>query len=102
MSQERHRFYVGVKDCGCITATLVDDSITKPKEIADFAREMQKTNRRVEHREMTLDEFKDVFKRCKCEPSNALSSAAAVGGRLRRMVSAFFWPALLSMNILPC
>ena len=76
MSQERHRFYVGVKDCGCITATLVDDSITKPKDIADFAREMQKTNRRVEHREMTLDEFNDVFKRCKCEPSNAKVSGA--------------------------
>lgn len=77
MSQERHRFYVGVKDCGCITATLVDDSITKPKDIADFAREMQKTNRRVEHREMTLDEFNDVFKRCKCEPSNAKDQADA-------------------------
>ena len=46
-AQERHRFYVGVKDCGCITATLVDDSITKPKEIADFAREMEKTGRRI-------------------------------------------------------
>ena len=87
MSQERHRFYVGVKDCGCITATLVDDSITKPKDIADFAREMQKTNRRVEHREMTLDEFNDVFKRCKCEPSNDQHEGPEASAACRRSLS---------------
>ncbi len=80
MSQEKHGFYVGVKKCGCITATLVDDSTTKPKEIADFAREMQKTNRRVEHRELTFEEFKEVFTRCKCEPSNAQSKPPAESG----------------------
>ena len=79
MNEERHGFYVGVKRCGCITATLVDDSTTRPKEIADFAREMEKTGRRVEHRELTLDEFKAAFKRCGCESSNAGIHRAAEG-----------------------
>lgn len=61
---EKRKFYVGIRPCGCITACLVDDHDTQPGEIAEFARDMKKTNRRVEHREMSHAEFEATFKCC--------------------------------------
>lgn len=65
---EKKGFYVGVKVCGCITACLVDDESTTPKEIAEFAREMYKTNRKMKHIELTEEEFLASFKKCACPP----------------------------------
>lgn len=69
---ERKPFYVGVRQCGCITAAMIDDASTSAGEVADFAREMAKTHRRVEHRDMTHDEFMRSFRACECphEPPN--------------------------------
>ena len=64
MEQETRPFYIGISKCGCITATLVDDENTTAKEIAEFARSMQKTKRRMSHRNFTKDEFLTQFKLC--------------------------------------
>ncbi len=61
---EKRKFYVGIRPCGCITACLVDDQDTQPGEIAEFARDMKKTGRRVEHRELSYAEFEATFKCC--------------------------------------
>lgn len=70
---EKRKFYVGIRPCGCITACLVDDQDTQPGEIAEFARDMKKTGRRVEHREMSYAEFQSTFK--SCEHKKAASAA---------------------------
>lgn len=64
MEQETHPFYIGISKCGCITATLVDDENTTAKAITEFARRMQKTKRRMSHRNFTKDEFLTQFKLC--------------------------------------
>lgn len=66
MSLERKSFYPGVKACGCTTALLVDDDKTTAKDVADFAREMHKTGRKMNHVELTESEFMATFKRCEC------------------------------------
>lgn len=63
-TEEKRKFYVGIRSCGCITAALVDDEKTTPKEIAQFAREMHKTKRRMEHRELAQGEFSATFAPC--------------------------------------
>ena len=63
-TEEKRKFYVGIKACGCITAALVDDEKTTPKDIAEFARDMHKTKRRMEHRELTQPEFAASFTPC--------------------------------------
>ncbi|MCP5233400.1 MAG: hypothetical protein H6948_15175 [Zoogloeaceae bacterium] len=62
--EERRGFYVGVKPCGCVTASLVDDADTTAKDVADFSREMHKTGRKVQHMELTKDEFMAQWKKC--------------------------------------
>lgn len=57
-------FYVAIRACGCVRATLVDDEDTSAKDLADFARRAQKANYRVAHREMTLDEFRAACMPC--------------------------------------
>lgn len=42
------KYYLGVKACGCVTAGMVDDITTTATHVADFAKNMAKTNRRVE------------------------------------------------------
>nr|MBL8412754.1 hypothetical protein [Dechloromonas sp.] len=66
ISQEKKTFYTGVKPCGCVTALLVDDDETTAKEVADFAREMHKTGRKMKHAELSQDEFMATFKKCEC------------------------------------
>ena len=47
-------FYVGIGQCGCVRASLVDDEHTTPGEIAAFARRqksMKRTMRHVETKE---------------------------------------------------
>jgi hypothetical protein len=52
-------------DCGCISAMLVDDELTTPKEIAEFAGRMAKTKRRMEPREVSSDDDRiALFARC--------------------------------------
>jgi hypothetical protein len=62
--KETRPFYVGVSECGCVTAMLVDDDKTTPKEIGDFARRMSKSKRRMEHRTVTIDDFGRFFQPC--------------------------------------
>lgn len=57
-------FYVGISECGCISAMLVDDNDTTAKEVADFARRMQRTKRRMQHRIVTPSEREQLFKPC--------------------------------------
>jgi hypothetical protein len=66
MRPETKPFYVGVRPCGCITAAMIDDDTTTPDEIAEFARDMAKSGRRVEHRSLTQEEFQRTFVQCKC------------------------------------
>lgn len=63
-NEEKKRFYVGIRPCGCVTAVMVDDEDTTPKDIAEFARDMQKSKRRMEHREWTREEYRESFKHC--------------------------------------
>lgn len=65
MDAVKLRFYVGIKDCGCITAALLDDAETTPKAIAEFARNMHKSKRRMEHGELTRSEYRKIFVNCK-------------------------------------
>jgi len=58
------KFYVGISKCGCVSAMLVDDESTTPKEIAQFARRMGRTFRTVEHRELDLEKVRSVFDSC--------------------------------------
>lgn len=76
---EKKGFYVGVKACGCLTACLVDDENTTAKEVAEFAREMHKTGRRMKHRDLTEKEFLESFNKCECPPGNkaAIEKAGA-------------------------
>jgi hypothetical protein len=68
---ETRRFYFGVRECGCVTAALVDDELTTAAEIADFARRMAKTKRRVQHREVTTGELESLMtKDCGHKPAN--------------------------------
>ena len=69
--EDRKSFYLGVKPCGCVTASLVDDEMTTAKDVANFAKDMHKTGRKMRHAEMTEAEFASVFKRCKCMTANA-------------------------------
>lgn len=66
-SLEKKSFYIAVKPCGCVTACLVDDDKTTAKEVADFARDMHKTGRKMNHVEMTEAEFMATLKRCECK-----------------------------------
>ena len=63
-AEEKRKFYVGITECGCITAALVDDEKTTAKEIAQFASDMHKTKRRMEHRELAQPEFAAMFAPC--------------------------------------
>lgn len=63
-TEEKRKFYVGISGCGCITAALVDDEKTTAKDIAQFARDMHKTKRRMEHRELAQPEFSAMFAPC--------------------------------------
>ena len=63
-TEEKRKFYVGITECGCITAALVDDEKTTAKEIAQFARDMHKTKRRMEHRELSQPEFAAMVAPC--------------------------------------
>ena len=66
MRSDTKPFYVGVRSCGCVTAAMIDDDTTTPEEIAQFARDMAKSGRRVEHRALTLEEFQQSFVQCNC------------------------------------
>lgn len=46
----KRRFYVGIAECGCVQAAMVDDHDTTAESIADFARRQAKLKRRMEHR----------------------------------------------------
>ena len=70
MKQIAKSFYIGVKDCGCTTACLVDDDETTAKEVAEFAREMHKTGRKLKHVELTEAEFMATVKQCDCSAGN--------------------------------
>lgn len=76
-TKEKKKFYVGVRPCGCVTATLRDDNDTTPKEIAEFARHMHKSGRRMEHMEITQEELIATFKPChhKTQTTTARSQA---------------------------
>lgn len=77
--EERKSFYIGVKLCGCITASMVDDDKTTAKDVADFANNMHKTGRKIKHAELTEAEFMAALKRCQCQPSNASFSRGPSG-----------------------
>lgn len=64
MTDQKWDFYAGVRECGCMTALMVDDESTTAEEIAEFATEMAKLNRRVVHRSLTHAEFQETFKAC--------------------------------------
>ena len=83
---EKKWFYVGINPCGCITASMTTcREYATPKKVDDFKRKMDLTGRTTELREFSKDEFMETLGECS-HKSNALSSAAAVGGRLRRTV----------------
>ena len=42
-------FYVGIGECGCVRAALVDDQDTTPAEVAQFARRQQRMKRTMRH-----------------------------------------------------
>lgn len=66
-NEKRQSFYIGTKACGCVTAAMVDDEQTTAKDVADFAREMHKTGRKLSHVEMTEQQFMDSLKACECK-----------------------------------
>lgn len=66
-------FYVGKRSCGCITAALVDDDKTTPDEIAEFARSMKGTQRRVEHLSLPL-ETPIPLVHCTCKKTAAIGN----------------------------
>ncbi len=74
--EERNSFDIGVKSCGCITACMVDDDKTTAKDVADFAKNMHKTGRKMKHAELTEVEFMASFKRCECVPPNVKVTGA--------------------------
>lgn len=65
-AEQTKPYYCGVRPCGCVTAMLADGPNATAKEIADFARSMSKTKRRVEHRNLTHDQFMANWSPCKC------------------------------------
>lgn len=44
-----HSYYIGIAECGCERAWLIDDEDTTPKEIAEFAKRQAKMKRRMVH-----------------------------------------------------
>lgn len=76
MRAKKKQLYIGVKTCGCVTASLIDDKMTTAKDIADFAREMHKSNREVRHVKWTQQEFMEKLKACECG-GNLLANSGA-------------------------
>lgn len=63
---DSNAFYVGIAECGCIRALLVDDEHTTPDEIASFAKRQKKMKRRMEHRrDLSQDEVKSAMFGCR-------------------------------------
>lgn len=59
-------FYVGIAECGCIRAMLVDDDQTTPDEIASFAKRQKKMKMRMAHRTyLSEDDVKSVMFGCR-------------------------------------
>ena len=68
---EKRKFYLGIRTCGCVTASLVDDANTTASEVADFARRMALTKRHVEHREVDRGELEKLMAaNCDHKPAN--------------------------------
>jgi hypothetical protein len=42
-------FYLGVRECGCASAALVDDEKTTAAEVSRFAKDLSKSGRRLKH-----------------------------------------------------
>ena len=58
--------YIGINPCGCITAAMIDDADTSAERVAEFAKNMAKTGRKLKH--ITFDPDKEplIVVRCKC------------------------------------
>lgn len=50
---------------------MIDDDKTTAKDVADFAKNMHKTGRKMKHAELTEVEFMASLKRCECVPPSA-------------------------------
>lgn len=59
---ETKRFFCGVRQCGCVTATAIDG--LAEAEYAEFQRDMFNSDRRTEWRDLTYGQFLDTFKPC--------------------------------------
>jgi hypothetical protein len=65
--------YVGrAKCCGRVTAAMVDDEQTTANDVAQFARSIAKSNRRLEHMTLT-DDTKLSMERCECGKTGRLT-----------------------------
>lgn len=73
-------FYFGVRSCGCHTATMVDDEETTAAHVADFAKRMAKSGRRVVHKSVTRAEFMALADQC-CAECKERRAALAAGGK---------------------
>ncbi len=77
---EKKWFYVGIKPCGCITASMTTlQEYATPKKVDDFKKEMALIGCEVELREFSKDEFMMAFGECR-HKSNGRGKPTAAGG----------------------
>jgi hypothetical protein len=73
----KRKYYIGRIACGCVMAIMHDDAQTTAGDVADFARDMARSRRKLEHVEWTAEELDAQFRFAKCthrqSPSRQMS-----------------------------